>query len=123
MKTKILILAIGISLISSMSFASNLIENNVLGRQFCQNTNGHLIGLGFTKDGIVSYLNSLAGMPNPFTFFQVEFISGSDQFTISEYSKSSNELIYQGKDQYEYDLASDELRSGDVVLAAKQCGN
>ena len=123
MKTKILMMSISFALVSSLSFANNLIENNVLGRQFCQNNNGHLTGLSFEKNGIVHYLNSLAGMPDPSTFFQVEYIDGSDQFTIDKYSINSRELIYQGKDRYEYDLVSDELRSGNVVLTAKQCGN
>jgi hypothetical protein len=123
MKTKILITSIAITLISSLSFANSVIENNVLGRTFCQNNNGHITGWRFAKDGIAHNINSLAGMPSPFSFFQVEYIAGTDQFTINEYSKNSKELINEGKDQYEYDSASDELRSGNVVLSAKQCGN
>ena len=122
MKTKMLIASMAIALVSSLSFANSVIENNVLGRQFCQSNNGHLVGLGITKNGIVNYLDSAAGMPNPFTFFQVQYINGSDQFTVNEYSKNSKELINQGKHRYEYDFASDGLRSGDVVLTAKQCG-
>lgn len=89
----------------------------------CQNNNGHLTGWGFAEDGIAYNLNSFAGMPSPFSFFQVEYITGTDQFIINEYSKNSKELIHQGKHRYEYDFASDGLRSGDVVLTAKQCGN
>lgn len=121
MKTKELIVSMGIVLIANMSYGSALAEKNVLGRQFCQKNNGHLIGLGVTKNGFVNHFDSLAGMPNPFTYFQVEYINGSDHFLINEYSKESNELINQGKDQYEYDFASDELRSGGVVLTEKQC--
>lgn len=62
-------------------------------------------------------------MPDPWSFFQIVYIAGTNQFTINEYSKNSKELIYEGKDQYEYDSASDGLRSGNVVLTAKQCGN
>lgn len=123
MKTKMLIASMAIALISSVSFANNLVEKNVLGRSFCQNNNGHLTGWSFAKDGIAYNINSLAGMPSPFSFFQVEYIVGTDQFRINEYSTNSKELIRQGKYLYKYDLALDALRSGNVVLTAKQCGN
>ena len=123
MKTKIVTVTMAIALISSVGFASNLIEMNVLGRQFCRNNNGHLTGLGFDKNGITYYMNSLAGMPDPSSFFKVQYIVGSDQFIINKYSKETKELIYEGTNLYSYDLASDELRSGDAVLSAKQCGN
>lgn len=123
MKTKILIASMTIALISSLSFANSVIESNVLGRSFCQYSNGHLKGWGFAKDGIAYNINSLAGMPDPSRYYQIEYITDTNHFTVNEYSKDSNELIFKGEGHFEYDLASDGLRSGDIVLTAKQCGN
>lgn len=87
MKTKILIASMAIALVSSLSFANSVIENNVLGRSFCKNNNGHVTGWGFAEDGIAYNINSAAGMPDPWSFFQIVYISGSEQFTINKYSK------------------------------------
>ena len=123
MKTKVLTVIVAAVLGSSYGFASNLTLKNVLGRQFCQYSTGHLTGWGFAKDGIAYNIDSFAGMPSPYSFFQVEFIMGSEQFVINEYSKKTKVLIYQGEVRFEYDLVSDELRSGDFVLNSKQCGS
>ena len=60
---------------------------------FCTRQNNHAFGYSIQKNGTVFRLNSLGGMPNPFTQFAYVQIEEQSSFEIVEVRKNTRTII------------------------------
>ncbi len=111
--------------ISHATETGNLIQDHVLGRNFCSLDGGRVVGWGFGTDGVAYPIDSLAGMPSPWQYYQIAYLRPADRFNVLLFDRHTD-LPIRTIARFVYDANEDALRvraerSGVKVLRPENC--